>query len=70
MSVADFGLVYVEADWPYGLMCAQCPHVFREGERYTTDLYAFSDGIPMVRVLCVWCATAWRSGSEPSAPPA
>jgi hypothetical protein len=48
MPIAELGLPYDDVDWAHGLMCAVCPHVFREGERYTTDLYAFSDDVPMV----------------------
>jgi hypothetical protein len=33
----------------HGLMCAECPHVFREGERFTALLYAFSDDVPSIR---------------------
>lgn len=64
MSVTELGVPYLAADWPTGLMCTRCPHAFREGERYTIDLYAFSGDVPMVRVLCLACATTWRSGSE------
>ncbi len=64
MSVAEFGIEYVEDEWPHGLMCAKCPHVFREGERYTTHLYAFSGDVPMALVTCLACATdATRTGS-------
>jgi hypothetical protein len=59
-AVVDFGLQYVATDWPHGLMCAECPHVFREGERFTTSLYAFSDDVPMCLVLCLRCATGGR----------
>lgn len=70
MSVADLGLSYHGEEWPFGLMCAVCPHTFREGERFTMGLYAFSEDVPMVQVLCLACATASSSGLEPSAPPA
>jgi hypothetical protein len=55
--MAELGLEYVDSEWPHGLMCGECPHVFREGERYTTSLYAFSDDVPMCLVLCVPCST-------------
>ncbi len=55
------GLLYKDTDWPHGLMCAECPHTFGEGERFSMDLYAFSDDVPMVRVLCVACATGARN---------
>ena len=56
--------IYRNVEWPHGLMCADCPHVFREGERYAKRLYAFADGIPVVWVLCEPCATA-APGSGP-----
>jgi hypothetical protein len=62
--------VYRETEWPHGLMCADCPHVFREGERYAKHLYAFAERVPVLRVLCEQCATASHNGSELSAPPA
>jgi hypothetical protein len=65
------GLPYVEEEWPHGLSCAECPHVFREGERFTTLLYAFSDDVPMSLVVCLDCATGRSREREsvPSAPP-
>jgi hypothetical protein len=53
----ELGLPYREAEWEHGLMCAECPHVFREGERFTTLLYAFSEDVPMALVVCLPCAT-------------
>jgi hypothetical protein len=55
------GIAYREGEWPHGLTCAECPHAFREGERFTTLLYAFSDDVPMVLAVCLACATASRS---------
>jgi hypothetical protein len=68
--VAEIGLVYREAEWPHGLTCAECPHAFREGERFTSLLYAFSDDVPMCLVVCLDCATGRSRGneSEPLAP--
>jgi hypothetical protein len=65
MSVTEFGLLYQEVEWPHGLMCAECPRMFREGERYTMDLYAFSGDVPIVQIVCLECA-AWRSESPRS----
>ena len=62
--------VYRATEWPHGLMCADCPHQFREGERYTKHLYAFAERVPVLRLLCDRCATAARTGSAPLAPPA
>lgn len=67
-NLDELGISYREDEWPHGLMCCECPHVFREGERFTTDLYAFSEDIPMVRVLCVACVTASDSAPEPPEP--
>ena len=57
VEAAEVGLPYRPAEWTHGLMCAECPHVFREGERFTTLLYAFSDDVPMTLVVCLDCAT-------------
>ena len=64
-------LVYHETEWPHGLTCAECPHAFQEGERFTTLLYAFSDDVPMCLVVCLDCATGGPTRdtrSEPSEP--
>ena len=68
MDTAELGLAYQNEEWPHGLMCAECPHVFREGERFTTLLYAFSDDVPMALVLCLDCATGRSRGSEEEHP--
>ena len=61
----DLGIVYQETDWPHGLMCAQCPHVFHEGERFTSLLYAFAADSPVAEVVCLPCAsTGLLPGSE------
>ena len=64
------GLPFRASEWPHGLMCAECPHVFREGERFTAPLYAFSDDVPMGLVVCLACASGRSrgNGSERSAP--
>lgn len=71
-ALSELGFAYRESEWAHGLMCAECPHVFREGERFTTSLYAFSDDVPMVLVVCLDCATGRFGGSASgqSAPPA
>jgi hypothetical protein len=71
-TLHDLGMPFRESEWAHGLMCAKCPHVFREGERFTTPLYAFSDDVPMGLVVCLDCATGRSrgSGSEQSEPPA
>ena len=59
-AIEELGIEYREDDWPHGLMCAECPHIFREGERYTERLYAFSEDVPVVQIVCVACATSAR----------
>lgn len=59
------GEVYTEDDWPHGLSCGQCPHVFSEPERYSERLYAFLGDQPLVEVLCLPCATNFPSRSAP-----
>jgi hypothetical protein len=71
--MTDLGLVYRDGEWAHGLMCAKCPHVFREGERFSTLLYAFSDDMPMALVTCLGCATGEPTRGNESAhqvPPA
>jgi hypothetical protein len=58
------GEVYVEEDWPHGLSCGQCFHVFHEPERYSERLYAFSGDAPLGQIVCLECATT-RGQSEP-----
>jgi hypothetical protein len=58
MQIASFGIEYVAEDWEDGLVCVDCGHVFREGERYAERLYAFAGEGPVVEVVCVGCATA------------
>jgi hypothetical protein len=65
-ALEELGLPYREAEWEHGLRCADCPHTFREGERFTTRLYAFSDDVPMALVVCLDCATGEPTrGNEP-----
>ncbi len=54
-AAEELGMVFRVEDWPHGLMCAHCPHAFREGVRFTTLLYAFSEDVPMGLVVCVDC---------------
>jgi hypothetical protein len=68
MSIAPSlvsGEVYMEDDWPHGLSCSQCPHVFSEPERYSERLYAFLGDQPLAEVLCLPCATNLPSRSAP-----
>ncbi len=63
------GEEYRAEDWPHGLSCGQCPHVFSEPERYSERLYAFIDDAPLVEIVCLGCATTGRS-LQHSGPPA
>jgi len=56
-AVEELGMEYREQDWPHGLRCGECRRVIREGERYSTLLYAFSDDAPVCLVVCLGCAT-------------
>lgn len=50
------GLPYVAAEWPFGLRCSSCDHLFREGERYAVMPYAFAgDGYLLTTAACVTC---------------
>lgn len=61
MSERD--LIYHEHEWePHGLSCARCPHVFSEGEQFTSLLYAFQDDVPMLLLVCLGCLG--REGDE------
>ncbi len=51
------GEPYVAEHWPHGLSCSQCHHIFREPERFSERLYAFSGDRPLVEIICVECAT-------------
>lgn len=59
-ATEELGIVYRQDDWPHGLSCMDCPHVFDEGDRYTERLYAFVEDVPMVEIVCLRCATAAR----------
>jgi hypothetical protein len=56
----ELGVEYRHEEWPHGLMCGHCPHVFRDGERYLSQLYAFVEDAPLVEIVCLDCAIAPR----------
>lgn len=57
MSDSSFHInTYHEADFPMGLMCPECGHVFEEGEEFSLSLVAFQDDIPLSRIVCQHCA--------------
>jgi hypothetical protein len=50
------GLPYYSAEWPHGLRCTYCDHLFRDGERYAVALYACAaDGYPLTTASCINC---------------
>jgi hypothetical protein len=57
-TIEDPGTAYRDEDWPFGLVCTECGHVLREGERFSERLDAFSEDIPMTRAVCLGCALA------------
>ncbi|MDX6593189.1 MAG: hypothetical protein QOJ13_2385 [Gaiellales bacterium] len=58
MNAAEFGIAYRDEEWPHGLMCVACPHVFQRDESYCTRLYGFMDDSPLLEAVCLSCATA------------
>jgi hypothetical protein len=53
----ELGVPYHEEDWPHGLRCGECRHLFCEGERYSQRLFGFQEEVPVSVVVCVECAT-------------
>jgi hypothetical protein len=48
------------ADWPHGVRCAECDHLFTEGEPYHQTLQSmFEDGTPVLLIVCGDCAIRW-----------
>jgi hypothetical protein len=44
-------------DWPHGLSCGECDHVFTDGETYHQKIEAmFEDGTPVLVIVCADCA--------------
>lgn len=66
MSTAtpDLGITYVDSEWPHGMRCTVCRHLFRDGESFTTTLYAFVDDTPLTEVRCLGCATGKRQAQS------
>lgn len=59
----DAGIPYVAAEWPHGMRCTRCNHLFRDGESFTTALYAFADETPLTEVVCLACVLRVEDGS-------
>jgi hypothetical protein len=53
--VKPLGLPYISSEFPHGLRCEKCDHLFQEGERYSVELQAFVDETPLAGCLCVTC---------------
>ena len=49
------GEQYRDEDWPHGLACGQCRHLFREPERYIAQLDAFIEDALLRKIVCLAC---------------
>ena len=49
------GEPYTDDDWPHGLTCGQCRHVFGENERYIAQPDAFIEDILLTKIVCLAC---------------
>jgi hypothetical protein len=49
------GELYCDDDWPHGLACGQCRHVFRESERYIAQLDGFIEDTLLRKIVCLAC---------------
>lgn len=58
------GIEYHDADWPYGLSCPECGHILQEGDRYSQQLEAFQNDIPILGIVCSVCALGGQRGKE------
>lgn len=55
MSTA-LGINFIASDWPEGLVCPGCRHVFADGDRFTEVLDGFIGDVPACQVMCLACA--------------
>lgn len=58
MTVAD-PMLYRDEDFPKGLLCPTCGHVFSDGEPIAENLIGFQDDIPIVTLGCRSCQ-GWK----------
>jgi hypothetical protein len=47
--------VYRAHDWPHGLRCGECSHLFTDGERIVDQLNCLIDDIPCTTPVCEPC---------------
>jgi hypothetical protein len=47
-------------DWPHGLRCARCSHLFVENENYHKQLHAMYGMTPISLIVCADCAIGVR----------
>lgn len=52
------GYVYRDLDFPMGLCCPECWHVFQDGEEFSSILVAFQGDVPVTRLVCPSCAVS------------
>lgn len=55
MQPLAIGEEYCDDDWPHGLSCSQCRHVFREPERYAKEPDAFLGDTLLTKIVCLAC---------------
>jgi hypothetical protein len=57
-------LRYQSAEWPHGLRCIECDHLFSEGQPYSERLDSIADPVPgltgpdpvpITEIVCVPC---------------
>lgn len=58
------GTPYRDEDWPHGLMCATCDHLFTEGDLYAMGFNSFVGDTPIMLVTCVPCSDAVAKGEK------
>lgn len=56
------GEVYRDDDWPHGLRCGQCRHIFRESQRYIAQPDAFFEDALLTKIVCLACFGLDESG--------
>ena len=48
---------YVAEEWPHGLRCAECDHLYIEGETLHKQPHGMlEDGTPVLLIVCWDCA--------------
>jgi len=49
------GEPYCDDDWPHGLRCGQCRHLFSESQRYIAQPDAFIEDALLTKIVCLAC---------------